>query len=329
MQIQVWAPANVLLVGEYIVTEEGGLGIAAAVEPELHVRVSAAPEFQAEAYAGTPLFHWLAHEAPPPHAEVVDACLSGIGYGKDPPLHIKIDSSAFYTVDGNKRGLGSSAAVAAALTTALFLFELPNRAHEAEPLHAGKDGCFADLAQQTRHAILRSAVHAHRAAQGGGSAYDVTASLYGGLGVFHGGDLPGWDPLPADALPPAMIRYGKAPVSSPAAVIGYKGLKAVKPEYVKQQMTRSNEETRRLASALRAHNLHDFRSGIQRMAGLGLELGELIGVSAQIEPIAGGYGKAVGAGNEIAVVFSDSAKPAATDQPLHITLQGVRWCITE
>lgn len=350
MLIQVWSPANLLLVGEYVVTEEGGLGIAAAVLPELEVRVCSAPEFKAKAYAAQALFSWQAKEPPPPQAEVVAACLKRAGHEGFPPLHIEIDSSAFYSVGGNKRGLGSSAAVAAGLSAALYLFDryLPGNENgnenenvnenEAGLLRGVNEGCFAELPQDARRAILHNAVSAHRTAQGGGSAYDVTASLYGGLGLFRGGALPDWEPLPAEALPPACIHYGDAPVSSPAAVLGYKGLKAAHPEFVRQHMTRSNEETQQLASALRTHDQDNFRRRLQQMAELGLELGERVGVPAIIQPPSSGYGKAVGAGNELAVIFHDTAcsnsglpdaaSSTTQDQPLHIASQGVRWCIS-
>ncbi len=352
MQIQVWAPANLLLVGEYVVTEKGGLGIAAAVQPELQVSLCSAPEFMAEAYTAKPLFQWHAHEAVPQHAELTAACLESLGYHEYPPVHIKIDSSAFYTEDGTKRGLGSSAAVAAALVSALFLYKLHMGLHLLDPKDAAKlrgmqEGCIANLESgsgsgsrsrsesrsqhEVRSSLLRHAVNAHRKAQGGGSAYDVTASLFGGLGLFRGGDLPGWEALPAEALPPAIIRYGNAPVSSPAAVLGYKGLKAAEPEFVNQHVRQSNQETLQLVAALRAHDQDSFGQGLRRMARLGLDLGARVGVPAEIEPVRSGYGKAVGAGNEIAVLFPDSScaeTGAGQDQPLHVASQGVRWCIS-
>lgn len=351
MQIEVWAPANLLLVGEYVVTEEGGLGIAAAVQPEVQVRLSSASEFLAEAHTVKPLFQWHAHEPPPLEARLTAACLESLKYPDFPPVHIIIDSSAFYTPSGMKRGLGSSAAVAAAVVTALLLYRVHTGPNHADTRLSLREGCFADLGpgqrrgQDMRRTILRHAVKAHRHAQGGGSAYDVTASLFGGLGLFHGGDLPHWEALPADALPPAVIRYGDAPVSSPAAVLGYKGLKAAEPEFVNQHMRQSNQETLELAAALRAQDQDTFAHGLRRMGQLGLELGERIGVSAEIRPARSGYGKAVGAGNEIAVLFpelslpdSPSPAPNGTEpltadlgqgQPLHIATQGVRWCIRE
>ena len=76
------------------------------------------------------------------------------------PFDITIDSAEF-SRDGHKMGLGSSAAVASALTAALA---------EASALHLDREALFA-LAQS-----------AHRASQNGtGSGGDVAASVYGGV----------------------------------------------------------------------------------------------------------------------------------------------------
>lgn len=79
------------------------------------------------------------------------------------PLSISIDSTAFFATDNNlnKLGVGSSAAVATALTAALL----------------AADGSAPDPEQ-----IRVLATEAHRAAQGGtGSGGDVAASSHGGL----------------------------------------------------------------------------------------------------------------------------------------------------
>lgn len=332
MQIQVRAPANLLLVGEYVVTEPGGLGIAAAVQPELVVRLSPAQEFRADARTVEPLFEWRGGRPVPAAAGVVQACLEQYrvhsGDKGFPALHLDIDSSAFYGPDGSKRGLGSSAAVAAALCTGLFLYR-----HSACSGRSSVSS-FGRLSPAERTTLLQQAVTAHRTAQGGGSAYDVTASLHGGLGMFRGGELPGWDPLPAEALPPASIRYGSAPVSSPGAVLGYAGFKARNLDIVTRHIEESNTETLKLTEALRHGRMLEFREGLLRLARAGVRLGELIGVPAEIEQQAGCYAKAVGAGNELALLFREDGcsyiDPEQQNQhALQIAPQGVHWCITE
>lgn len=78
-----------------------------------------------------------------------------------PALAVSIDSSPFWATGAGKLGLGSSAAVAVALTSAL------TRA-------AG--------VRLERDRLCEVAIRAHRASQGGtGSGGDVAASVYGGL----------------------------------------------------------------------------------------------------------------------------------------------------
>ncbi|WP_349899549.1 mevalonate kinase family protein [Parafrigoribacterium soli] len=85
-------------------------------------------------------------------------------------LDITIDSTAFHREDGAKLGLGSSAAVAVALTAAL------SAAHSL-PLD--------------RESIFARALSAHRAAQGGtGSGGDVATSTFGGLISYSKGATP-------------------------------------------------------------------------------------------------------------------------------------------
>jgi len=85
------------------------------------------------------------------------------------PLAISIDSGSF-SLGGHKLGLGSSAAVAAALTAAL--------------------GTAVGL-DQGRESLFRRADAAHRHAQGGvGSGGDVAASVYGGLIGYSQGLVP-------------------------------------------------------------------------------------------------------------------------------------------
>ena len=81
-------------------------------------------------------------------------------------LSVNIDSSEFFdAASGAKLGLGSSAAVATALTQALY--------------------CFADVPVEPVDSF-RSAKDAHAAFQGGrGSGVDVAASFYGGLTEFR------------------------------------------------------------------------------------------------------------------------------------------------
>jgi len=94
------------------------------------------------------------------------------------PLAIHIDTASFFS-DGRKLGLGSSAAVAVALTMALSA-----AAGEAPE----------------RETVLRLASEAHRRAQGGiGSNTDIAAAVYGGVLSYRTGQTP-----VAVTLPPRL-----------------------------------------------------------------------------------------------------------------------------
>lgn len=101
--------------------------------------------------------------------EGVRSTLEAAGAHLPETVNLAIDSAAF-AQDGHKLGLGSSAAVAAALTAALC---------EASGLSLNRDDTFG------------LALAAHRSAQGGaGSGADVAASVYGGLISYTDGAVP-------------------------------------------------------------------------------------------------------------------------------------------
>lgn len=92
--------------------------------------------------------------------EAVRATVAGYLDTPLPPLEVHIDTADFAR-DGYKLGLGSSGAVAAALTRALL--------------------AWADIHPEPAE-LARLAIAAHRAAQGGtGSGGDVATSVYGGI----------------------------------------------------------------------------------------------------------------------------------------------------
>ena len=147
------APGKLFLSGEYAVLD-GAPAIACAVGRRVRVRLQRSTTGEAEEAA-----RW--REAA---AQLIFARASG---GKAPGGGLEIDSRALYAADGAKYGLGSSAAVAAAVTGALLAAR----------------GCLPDIGEQ-----LRLAKSLHRARQGsGGSGVDVAASLHGGVVAQAGG----------------------------------------------------------------------------------------------------------------------------------------------
>ncbi|MDA3922705.1 MAG: hypothetical protein PF501_18810 [Salinisphaera sp.] len=171
--IKVSAPGKLFLIGEYAVLD-GAPALLTAVDRRARVQLSPSQDGQWHLRAANLGIDDIAlgpdgalptntsttmHDRLRVFDAVCRAIREQVGTAL-PALQIDIDSSDFAR-GGHKLGLGSSAAVAAALTHALGLA-------------AGQDWSQARLAQM--------AIDAHRAAQNGtGSGGDVAASVYGGL----------------------------------------------------------------------------------------------------------------------------------------------------
>ena len=171
--VEASAPGKLFLIGEYAVLD-GAPALLTAVDRRVHVRVETArdgrwsltapnlgldaldlgpvagkrPVFAAGIEHKLAVFDAVCQEAETASGTQLD------------PAHVTIDSADF-ACDGHKLGLGSSAAVAAALYAALT--------------HA------AGLSL-ARRALAEGAIRAHRRAQNGaGSGGDVATAVYGGL----------------------------------------------------------------------------------------------------------------------------------------------------
>lgn len=180
--IRTSAPGKLFLLGEYAVLE-GAPALLTAVDRRVTVTISESTSrfWQVSAVSldidglrlddgGTVPEHLDPHRRR--QLRVFDAVRAAVftRAGRIPgPLAISIDSSAL-SRDGHKLGLGSSAAVAAALTAALA---------SAAGLSLEKES------------VCDLAMAAHRSAQNGtGSGGDVAASVYGGLIRYSRGSTP-------------------------------------------------------------------------------------------------------------------------------------------
>ncbi len=290
-------PANLLLLGEYAVTEAEGLGIALAIEPRVTAGARPAVRTSLIGVSRGGQARWPGSDAGllGPVVEAVLAVLRQRGIGELPRVEVRIDSRAL------PKGYGSSAAVAVAASGLLLAL-------------AGLDG--NDLVA----AVSRAALAGHRAFQGGrGSGYDVAASLHGGIGLLRGGEAPSWTPLALGWLSPLYLFKGKAPVATPGAVARYQDWKRADPAAASLFLAASNEA---VAAFARADGWSRGAACFEAARALGLKLGLAIGVSAEIEPPVGAAGlcKAVGAGNELGVL--GNARGAQTP-PLVIAARGL------
>jgi len=214
------APGNLLLGGEYAVLEEGGLGIALAVEPRVHATMRPAQRLRVvgKTGAGPDIAHDTfdtprSGSAPDLIPAVVSQALDFMAILSHttserrrslPAYRIDIDSSAFYRPDGRKRGFGSSAAVSVCLTAAVL---------QATGLNT----------ETTAAHTVRLALEAHRAFQSGtGSGYDVFCSYHGGTGLFTGGTHPAWAPIDLSWLGSLAVFNNPSPVKTPGSIARYR-----------------------------------------------------------------------------------------------------------
>ena len=302
------APGNVLLLGEYAVLEEGGRGLAMAVTERVQLEASSAETLQIEMEWPGAAGSWTPEhrEASPLISSVVDTISEHLG--RSPRARVKIDSSAFFSPDGRKSGLGSSAAVTVALVCGLL------RAAGVDPS--------ADAP--------RLALQAHRRAQGGrGSGYDVMTSFSGGAGLFTGGADPQWQPcvLPGDMR--LLLFSGPAPVSTAEAVARYEMWKESDPAAARDFLRESNNA---IVSFLRAASVAQLLLWFSACRELGIELGRAIGISAELSVPPGlepKWCKAVGAGNELGLcLLPAGVEPPADDARFRFVVPsgtGVKW----
>lgn len=307
--VSVSAPANILLLGEYAVLEEGGLGVTMAVERRVHAVLSQAEALRIEGSWGLGHTSWPTDGGSSLLGAVVAAAAAHLDCGTDSlaalPLRIDIDSSAFYDSSGAKLGLGSSAAVAATLGFALAV-AVDAGADLLQPLRPTVDG-------PTRHLLLERsfqiALAAHRSFQGGaGSGYDVAASVYGGIGRFEGGEHPHMRQVACSWLPTALLFEGANPVGTPAAVARYASWKRADPIAAREFLRRSNEC---IEGFLGAEDWSGAKIWFRAARELGLSLGKEIDVPAEVvppQPFQDSAAKAVGAGDELGIILADETE---------------------
>ncbi len=292
--MQASAPANLLLLGEYAVLEEGGLGLAVAAEPRVKARVERQPaEARLTVFARMDdELRWSPGSRPgDPRAALLEAAVSVCFPAGAAAGTIEVDSSDFFFAGGRKGGYGSSAAAAVALCWALLTLTEGSPARPA--------------------AVLEAALAAHRRAQGGrGSGYDVLASFHGGVGLFTGGRRPSWRPLRLPWLEPLYLFHGAHSLSTPVAIDRYFDWRRREPRQAQRFLEESNRQVEHFA---RAASRREALICLRRCRELGLRLGEAIGVPAELAPpgaslrngVSAEDCKALGAGNELGLAFPE------------------------
>jgi phosphomevalonate kinase len=320
-------PGNLLLFGEYLILEEGGMGLAVGLGGPaicqafpLHSPKPGLIILEGLQHPGHPGEEWFLdlNVATMQHPEVweksmpllhaawasISSLVSSMATTAHLPkgIRLKLDTRNFYDFQGRKLGLGSSAAGAVAITAALMrVFDLPG--------------------WESPGPVFPLALQTHRLFQKGkGSGYDVAASCYGGLGMFIGGKIPVWEPTLIPWLQAIEIFPGPDPVNTPTSIGSYTAWKSEHPDQAADLKRNNNKHIQEL---LFADDWEEAEPHAEALRQVGLELGKTLEKTAQIEGPAGSafqFIKASGAGNEIGFGFPKD--PTRGIQP---TLRGLTW----
>jgi phosphomevalonate kinase len=308
--VRLTVPGNLLLLGEYAVLEEGGLGVAMAVDARVRLEASPAQGLAIEAVWPGRSISWTPGRQG--ESPVLDSAVDTVTRWLGAPCAatVRLDSSDLFTPDGRKTGLGSSAAVSVALVCGLL------DAAGAGSAARGADACTL-------------ALQAHRRAQGGrGSGYDVLTSFHGGCGFFKGGADPGWERCALPGTSRVLLFAGPAPVSTAEAVGLYGTWKENNPGAARDFLRESNNA---VMSFVRARSDAQTLLWFTACRELGIELGRSIGVSAELEIPTGldpKWCKALGAGNELGLCLLQPGAEPPGDASLRLVPPadtGVKW----
>jgi phosphomevalonate kinase len=289
-------PANLLLAGEYAITDAGGRGIALAIEP----RATATLERREDPAGGESSLRVYARldggetEITGEENALLRAVLETAPRSASGSWRLVVDTGSFFDrTTRRKLGLGSSAAATALLTAALLAIE------GVDPL-------------DHRDEVIRRATLAHRAAHDGrGSGYDIATSVLGGAVLFTGGETPRWErshsPFLTGSGPLDLYGWSQgSPVRSGSAVERF-------DRYIprgSEERSSFLEENNALIDRMEAaREWPQFFSAVSASRALGERVGEILGVPATIDVCMphvddGWVAKASGAGDERALVLS-------------------------
>ena len=298
--MMVSVPGNLLLIGEYAITLVGAVAVAAAVEPRVRARATRGTG----GISGT--MGSACYTAAPGSllGAVVAECGAAAGW------QVEVDSTAFSGARG-KLGMGSSAAVAVAVTA--LLLRLQGNASPA-----------------TRD-VITAATRAHRVWQSGcGSGYDVATSALGGIvGLSRNGELTAAQvAMPAPEL--ALI-HGEAALSTPVALDAFVTWQTQHPLQASQFLRRSRTLANRF---LHGDAAQRFRV-VAQSAPLVRRLGDKIGITVEPEALRRGLdrvrrlgwaAKAAGAGGELGLAVPPPG--GASDghvERVQVASEGLRW----
>jgi phosphomevalonate kinase len=293
------APGNLLLCGEFSITQEGGKGVTLA--PNIYAFLEGTKESEASSVIrfygkfgrqnlelsfknredfltkitqvsfdkfrrdGSKEEDFLRLVSAVYNALSKDSVINLEGYS------FLVDTSNFYYEYGRKMGLGSSAASTSLLIAAFHLIQSSSETIDSD----------------FQNRIFLPAVHAHRDFQfGAGSAYDIAASIFGSVGLFTGGPKPSWKETPKITSildqQTMLLTAGKSMIATVSSI-----------ESFQKALVQDTKRTVQLLEALSDLSM-DFESietevqfyeWLEGAKSKGIELGDCINVPSVPKPL--------------------------------------------
>ncbi|WNY65211.1 phosphomevalonate kinase [Borreliella carolinensis] len=298
-------PGNLLLMGEYTILEEKGLGLAIAINKRAFFSFKKSDswrffskkrkidDFSLIENRNDFVFKMFSY--------LSQKCFFNLdSFAYD----IYIDTSNFFFNDGIKRGFGSSAVVAIGIVCGLFL--IYNAANVVDKVE-----------------IFKYCLEAYRHSQGGiGSGYDIATSIFGGVIEFEGGFNPKCRQLGALEFNDFYLMRGLQAVKTTTSIYKYNKHR----DSILDFILKCNLEMKKLVLNVSNSN-SALISSLRRAKELGLAIGEAIGVSAALpsdfDHLLGQCDliKALGAGNETFLVYRPNIKAFDLSKIIPIVLE--------
>ncbi|SCW26842.1 phosphomevalonate kinase [Borreliella japonica] len=298
-------PGNLLLMGEYTILEEKGLGLAIAIDKRAFF-----------SFKKSDSWRFFSKKKKIDDFSLIESRndfvfkmfeylnqnyffnLESIAYD------VYIDTSNFFFNDGTKKGFGSSAVVAIGIVCGLFLiYNVTNVVDKGE--------------------IFKYCLEAYRHSQGGiGSGYDIATSIFGGAIEFEGGFTPKCRQLGVVEFDDFYLMQGLQAVKTTDSIYEYNKHR----DSILDFILKCNLEMKKLVSSV-GSSKSALISSLRRAKELGLAIGEAIGVSATLPPSFEHLRyqcdliKALGAGNETFLVYRPNIKAFDLSKIIPIVLE--------
>ncbi|AJA90475.1 phosphomevalonate kinase [Borreliella chilensis] len=298
-------PGNLLLMGEYTILEEKGLGLAIAINKRAFFSFKKSDswrffskkkeidDFSLIENKNDFVFKMFAYLN-----QNYFFNLESFSYD------VYIDTSNFFFNDGIKKGFGSSAVVAIGIVCGLFLISNATNVVEKDK-------------------IFRYCLEAYRHSQGGiGSGYDIATSIFGGVVKFEGGFTPKYRRLDAVEFNDFYLMQGLQAVKTTTSICEYNKHR----DSILDFIFKCNLEMKKLVLSI-GSSKSVLIASLKRAKELGLAIGEAIGVSAalpsSLEHLQDKCDliKALGAGNETFLVYRPNIRAFDLSKIIPIVLE--------